>query len=67
MAEPGVLEARLAKRLKISGLLIALGLVIEAATLYSGHPLAFVAYLVFGASLVGAGILVYFWVVLLSL
>jgi len=67
MAEPAELPVRLAKRLRISGILISLGLLIEAATLFSGHPLAFVAYLVFGASLVAIGILVYFWVVLQSL
>jgi hypothetical protein len=59
-------DPRLAKRLRLSGLLIALGLVIEAATLYSGHPLAFIAYLVFGCSLVAAGIVVYLWAIVLK-
>jgi hypothetical protein len=59
-------DPRLAKRLRLSGLLIALGLVIEAATLYSGHPLGFIAYLVFGCSLVAAGIVVYLWAIVLK-
>lgn len=63
MAEPGEQGSRLARRLRISGLLLALGLVIEAVTLYSGHPLAFVVYLFVGSSLVAAGILVYLWAV----
>jgi hypothetical protein len=63
MVEPGPPPPRFAQRLRISGLLIVLGLLIETATLYSGHPLAFVAYLVFGGSLVAAGLLVYLWAV----
>ena len=67
MADPGELPQRLAKRLRVSGVLIALGLAIEAATLYSGHPLAFVVYLAGGASLVGAGVLAYLWAIFQSL
>jgi hypothetical protein len=66
MTELGLPPPRFTRRLRISGLLIGLGLVIEAATLYSGHALAFVAYLVLGCSLVAAGIVVYLWAVILK-
>lgn len=61
MTDSAMPEPRLYKRLKWAGGLLILGLLVEVATLYLGHPLAFVAYLVIGASLVAAGILLYLW------
>jgi hypothetical protein len=52
---------KLHQRLKISGILIAAGLVLEVATLYWSHPLTFVAFILLGGSLVGAGILLYLY------
>ena len=52
---------RLHKRLRISGILVGLGLAVEAFTLLWSHPTAFLAFLFLGAVLVGAGVLVYFW------
>lgn len=49
------------KRLKISGVLISAGLVVEVATLYWSHPLTFVAFILLGGSLVGAGVLLYLY------
>jgi hypothetical protein len=49
------------RRLKTSGILISGGLLLEVATLYWSHPLTFVAFIVLGGSLVGAGILLYLY------
>lgn len=50
---------RLARRLKLAGLLVGLGLLIEAATLFWSHPTAFLAFLLLGAVLVAAGVVLY--------
>lgn len=50
---------RLVRRLRISGVLIGLGLTIEAVTLIWAHPTAFLAFLGLGAAMVGAGVLTY--------
>ena len=47
------------RRLRLAGLLIGLGLLIEASTLIWSHPTAFLAFLGVGAVLVAVGILVY--------
>jgi hypothetical protein len=52
-------DPRLARRLRLAGLLVILGLLIEAATLYWPHPTAFLAFLFIGGSLVAAGVLLY--------
>jgi hypothetical protein len=49
----------LARRLRISGLLVALGLTVEAITLLWSHPTAFLVFLLVGGSLVAAGMLLY--------
>jgi hypothetical protein len=43
----------LMRRLQLSGLLIALGLVVEAVTLFWSHPTAFLVFLGLGGLLVG--------------
>jgi len=60
MTEDGP-EPRLLKRLRLSGTLVGLGLAVEALTLLWAHPTAFLAFLFLGATLVGAGVLVYLW------
>lgn len=51
----------LARRMKLAGLLLSGGLLIEVATLYWSHPVAFLVFLLLGGLLVGAGILLYLY------
>lgn len=46
-------------RLRLAGVLIVVGLLAQALTLFWNHPLSFVAYLVIGGFLVAIGIVVY--------
>lgn len=48
-------------RIKWASLLIGAGLLIQVGTLFRIHPLAFVAFVVIGCPLVGAGVLLYLW------
>jgi uncharacterized membrane protein HdeD (DUF308 family) len=52
-------DPRLVRRLRLAGLLLGLGLLIEVATLFWPHPTAFLAFLFLGALLVAAGVLLY--------
>jgi hypothetical protein len=52
-------DPRLTRRLRLAGLLLGLGLLIEAATLFWPHPTAFLAFLLAGGLLVAAGTLLY--------
>ena len=52
-------DPRLTRRLKLAGLLLSLGLLIEAATLFWQHPTAFLAFLLLGGVLVAAGVVLY--------
>ena len=54
-------RAGFAGRLRLSGLLIALGLGVELATLFWNHPLSLFLFLGLGTLLVGAGMLLYLW------
>ena len=47
------------KRLRIAGILIAIGLIVEALSLIWNHPLSFVAFLGIGGLLLFLGIAVY--------
>ena len=51
------------RRLKISGILISAGLLLEVATLYWAHPLTFIGFILLGGSLVGTGILLYLYAI----
>lgn len=51
--------ARLEGRLRIAGILIATGLLIEAVTMAFVHPIALLAFVGLGGGLIGVGILVY--------
>jgi hypothetical protein len=51
------------RRLRRAALLIAPGLAIQAATLGSSHPLAFIAFIFPGGLLVAAGIVVFLWAI----
>jgi hypothetical protein len=48
-------------RIRWSGLLIACGLIIQMITLIWVHPLAFMAFLMIGCPLVGAGIFLFLY------
>ena len=52
-------DPRLGRRLRLAGLLLGLGLLIEAATLFWPHPTAFLAYLLLGGLLVAAGMVLF--------
>ena len=47
------------RRLRISGILIALGLLVEALSLMRVHPLAFLGFMFIGGAFLIAGIAVY--------
>ena len=49
----------LSRRLKLAGILVALGLLVEAVTMFWPHPTAFLVFLFLGALLVAAGVLLY--------
>jgi len=55
--------AGLIRRLKLAGLLVALGLIVEAVTLYWSHPTAFLVFLLLGGLLVFAGVLLYLFAI----
>ena len=55
------LRGGLAVRLRVAGVLIAAGLGVELVTLPWNHPVSFFLFLVPGAILVGAGMLLYLW------
>lgn len=57
---PGLRNGRVG-RLRVSGLLIASGLAVELATFFWNHPVSFVLFVVPGAALVGAGMLLHLW------
>ena len=52
-------EQFISKRLRIAGVLIAMGLVVEGLSLSWSHPLSFVAFLGIGGFLLFLGIVVY--------
>lgn len=51
----------ISKRLRTSGILIILGLLVEALSLIWNHPLSFVAFLGIGGFLMFVGIIIYLW------
>ena len=51
------------RRLQLSGILMAAGLLIQMVTLYWAHPLAFVLFIVVGGTLVTVGILLYLYAI----
>jgi hypothetical protein len=49
------------RRIRWSGMLVVAGLVVQMLTLLWTHPLAFMAFILIGCPLVGAGILLYLY------
>lgn len=60
---PGLREG-LAGRLQVAGALIVSGLGVELATFFWNHPISFFLFVVPGAALMTAGMLLYLWSVL---
>lgn len=56
-------DPKLLRRLRISGLLVALGLAIEALTMAWSHPTAFLVFLLVGGTLAGAGVLTFLYTI----
>ncbi len=56
-------SVRLHRRLQLSGIFMAAGLLIQMVTLYWAHPLAFVMFIVLGGTLVTVGILLYLYAI----
>ena len=59
-------EEFITKRVRIAGVLVLLGLVVESFSLMWNHPLSFVAFLAVGGLLLGAGIVVYLLMLLFA-
>jgi hypothetical protein len=58
-----VADPKLTRRLRLSGLLVGLGLAVEALTMAWSHPTAFLAFLLVGGTLVGLGVLLYLYAI----
>jgi hypothetical protein len=54
-----IMLTQMDRRLRVSGLLIVLGLLVEALSLIRIHPLAFLGFMFIGGALLVAGIAVY--------
>ncbi|HJX85039.1 MAG TPA: hypothetical protein VJ723_11900 [Candidatus Angelobacter sp.] len=54
------------RRLRLAGILVILGLLVQALTLLWNHPLAFMAFLGLGGLLLFVGIVVYLFTLISS-
>jgi uncharacterized membrane protein len=54
-------DDRLPHRLRVAGWLVGSGVLVQAATLFSDRPLAFIVFVGLGLTLVGAGALLFLW------
>jgi len=52
-------EPHIHRRLRVSGVLIILGLAVELLSLIRIHPLAFMGFLLVGGGLLAAGVVLY--------
>ncbi|MBS1841546.1 MAG: hypothetical protein JSS69_01230 [Acidobacteria bacterium] len=57
MLSPNALE----RRLQIAGILVILGLLVEASCMFWARPLAFVLFVFVGVTFLGAGLLLYLY------
>jgi len=60
-ATPKKTNEFISRRLRLSGILIIVGQVVEGLSLIWNHPLSFVAFLGLGGLLLAAGIVLYLW------
>jgi hypothetical protein len=56
-------ESRIPRGLGRSGALVAVGLAVEAISMYWAHPTSFLLFAFVGGGLVAAGVLVYLWTI----
>jgi hypothetical protein len=56
-----VAEQRMTRYLRISGILIILGLLVEALSMIRIHPLSFLGFMFIGGGLLAAGVLTYLY------
>jgi hypothetical protein len=54
-------EQRMTRRLRIAGILIILGLLVEALSLIRIHPLSFLGFMFIGGGLLAAGVFTYLY------
>jgi len=54
-------EQRMTRYLRISGVLIILGLLVEALSLIRIHPLSFLAFMFIGGGLLAAGVVTFLY------
>ena len=54
---------RLQRGLRTAAYLLVMGLLVEVATLYWASPISFLSFIVIGALLVFAGVLIYLWTI----
>lgn len=52
-------STKIEKRIRLSGLLLIAGLLVELASLHWSHPTAFLFFLLLGGLLMAAGVVVY--------
>jgi hypothetical protein len=57
---------RFESRTRISGILIAAGLLVQSATHFWVHPLAFLTFLIIGAPLVAIGVFTFLYSLLME-
>jgi hypothetical protein len=55
------LNRRFVARLRLAGSLVALGLLVQVATLFRAHPYSFLSFLLIGTGLVVVGVLAFLW------
>jgi hypothetical protein len=55
------LDRRFVSRLRLSGTLVILGLMVQLGTLLEAHPYTFLSFLLAGTGLVLAGMIAFLW------
>ncbi|HET9402772.1 MAG TPA: hypothetical protein VFO34_17635 [Candidatus Acidoferrales bacterium] len=58
---PAPANPKMARALRVSGLLLVIGLLIELISLHFNHPLSFLGFMFVGGGLIVLGVLVYLW------
>jgi len=56
-----MIQLPIEKRIRWAGLLVAAGLVVQLVTMSWAHPLAFMAFLLIGCTLMLAGVVLYLY------
>ena len=52
---------KMSRALRVSGLLLIIGLLIELISLHFNHPLSFLGFMFIGGAFIALGVLVYLW------